>query len=82
MLRSRGAAGFADGDRIEPPRAHRLEDCRRQRRLPRPFGPLENEKEAVHERVMMLLVAPFSIPAAICSFTRVISLSKFVRATT
>ena len=83
VLGGAGPARFAHGHRVETFGLHRGDQRRRERRLPRPLRAFEDEEEAAaHERVMMLLAAPFSMPAAICSFTRAITLSKFARATT
>ena len=45
--------------------------------FPDPSGPSRTTKSPrAHPSVMMLLVAPFSMPSLICWFTRAISFSK------
>ena len=78
------AAGLANDDRIDAACPHALGQRLRQRRLARPLRALEDDEEPAcgHPSVMMLLVAPFSMPSLICWFTLAISFSKFDRATT
>ena len=79
-----GATRLADHQRVEPRLPHPLGQGDGEGGLPRAFRPLEDEEEpgTVHPSVMMLLVAPFSMPSLICWFTFAISFSKFERATT
>ena len=82
-LGRRGSAGLADDHRIHPRRAHPFDQRPQERRLAGAVGTLQNDEEPrAHPSVMMLLVAPFSIPSLICWFTLAISFSKLARAAT
>ena len=78
------SARLPNPDRVDPPLHHPLREAGHQRRLAGAFRPLDDDEcsgRRAHS-VMMLLVAPESIPWLMCSFTFVMSLSKFARATT
>lgn len=79
-----GASGLAYDQGIHAGGPHTSSQWTEERGFARRLGALENDEEAagVHPSVIMLLVAPFSIPSLICWFTRDISFSKFARATT
>jgi hypothetical protein len=79
-----GAAGLPDHYWVESCLPHPFRESDGQGGLARPIRPFEDDEQPrpVHPSVMMLLVAPFSIPSLICWFTRAISFSKFERATT
>src|SRR5262245_14460073 len=83
-LRGAGATRLPDHQRIQARLPHPIRQGDRQRGLARPLRALEYDEQTgpVHPSVMMLLVAPFSMPSLICWFTRAISFSKFDRATT
>ena len=66
-LGGRSAPRLADDDRISPRLAHPLDQRPQQRRLAGAVRPFQDDEESCgHPSVMMLLVAPFSIPSLIC----------------
>ena len=80
------AAGLAHSDDVVAALAEPLGEQPKLRALPRAFGTLEDDEAAGRHRwaqpsVMIELVAPFSMPSRIQSFTLPMVLSKFSCAT-